>query len=106
MTNAPYDSFASLEPIKPLPSGVKRKQLAFRSRYRGIKEMDIIMAQFADLVLPDLPEEELASFEALLRESDHDLYDWISGRSEPPSSSLANPLLNRLLKFEFTPSDR
>lgn len=102
----PIDGFAGLEPLKPLAPEVRRKQLAFRSRYRGIKEMDIIMGQFCAAVLPDLSEEELSQFEALLRESDHDLYSWISGRSEVPEQAKKNPMIVRLLEFDFKPVDR
>lgn len=106
MPLTPKDSFAGLEPIKRLPVEVRRKQLAFRSRYRGIKEMDIIMTQFCESVIESLSEEELSQFEAVLRESDHDLYSWISGREEAPESALRNPMLKRLIDFKFSPVDR
>lgn len=62
---------------------IKRKRLIFRSGHRGTKEMDLLMGSFAEKYVPSFSESELAEYEALLQESDPDLYDWIVGRSEP-----------------------
>lgn len=102
-SSTPQDSFAGLEPVKALPPEVRRKQLRHRSRYRGIKEMDMIMSQFCDAVLSSLDEVELSWLEALMRESDHDLYAWKSGRSTPPEAAFQNPMLQRYLDFDFQP---
>ena len=63
---------------------IRRKRLKIRSWRRGTREMDLILGPFADQVLPGLSEAELAQYEALLRESDHDLYQWISGQRPVP----------------------
>lgn len=60
------------------------KRLYMRSIRRGIKEMDLILTRFADMRLKDLDSETLDAYEALLEESDHDLYAWVSGQQTAP----------------------
>lgn len=60
------------------------KRLRYRSWHRGIKEMDIILGQFADAHLRDLTAVELDEYESILSHNDHQLYGWITGRIETP----------------------
>ena len=62
---------------------IKRKRLKMRSMRRGIKEMDLILKNFADLNLNLMSELELENFENLLLENDQDLYQWSTGQVEP-----------------------
>ncbi len=62
------------------------KRLRMRSMRRGIKEMDLILERFADRHLAALEEDQLASYDALLSENDHDLYQWVSGQAQPPEA--------------------
>ena len=62
---------------------IKRKRLKMRSMRRGIKEMDLILKNFADLNLNSMSELELANFENLLLVYDQDLYQWSTGQVEP-----------------------
>jgi antitoxin CptB len=64
---------------------VRLKRLRIRSWRRGIKEMDLILGAFCDGELADLPEADIALYEELLSENDHDLYGWVTGRSQPPA---------------------
>lgn len=50
---------------------------------RGIKEMDLILSHYADARLAGMSEEQLSTYGRLLDENDHDLYQWVSGQSEP-----------------------
>ena len=61
----------------------KRKKLKMRSMRRGIKEMDLILKNFAELNLNLMSELELDNFEKLLLENDQDLYQWSSGQVDP-----------------------
>jgi antitoxin CptB len=61
------------------------RRLAMRSMRRGIKEMDVILSRFAQSRLQELDAPMLDSYDALLRENDHDLYYWVSAVSEPPA---------------------
>ena len=50
---------------------------------RGIKEMDLILKNFAELRLNLMSEPELENFENLLCENDQDLYQWSTGQVNP-----------------------
>jgi len=65
-------------------AAIRRKRLAMRSMRRGIKEMDLILSAFARAQLARLTPAELDLYEALLEESDHDLYRWVSGQEACP----------------------
>ena len=56
------------------------KRLRMRSWRRGIKEMDLILGPFADETAAAMPAADLDSYEALLGENDHDLYQWVTAR--------------------------
>lgn len=74
------------QPVEGETRDTRLRRLAMRSMRRGIKEMDVILSRFAQTRLHDLDEALLASYDALLRENDHDLYYWVSSVSEPPES--------------------
>jgi antitoxin CptB len=60
------------------------KRLVHRSRYRGIKESDLLFGQFATRHLALLDDRQLDRFEALLEEPDQDILAWIYGRQPVP----------------------
>ena len=60
------------------------KRLRMRSMRRGIKEMDLILSDFADRHLAAMPEDEIALYDALLAENDLDLLRWITGQAAVP----------------------
>lgn len=66
------------------PLDVMRKRLHMRSIRRGIKEMDLILMAFSKAHLAQLDAAQLATYDALLSENDHDLYQWVSGQSVEP----------------------
>lgn len=66
------------------PRATKLRRLKLRSMRRGIKEMDLILGGFAQEGLDDLNDEDLALYDAMLSESDHDMYAWASGQIEAP----------------------
>ena len=76
---------------------IKRKRLKMRSMRRGIKEMDLILKNFADLKLNSMSEAELENFENLLLENDQDLYQWSTGQVNPKKEFV--DLLNDIKKF-------
>ena len=76
---------------------IKRKRLKMRSMRRGIKEMDLILKNFADLNLNSMSEAELENFENLLLENDQDLYQWSTGQVNPKKEFV--DLLNDIKKF-------
>lgn len=60
------------------------RRLRLRSWRRGMKEMDLILGGFADARLGRLEPDQLDAHEALMGELDQDLYDWTTGRADPP----------------------
>lgn len=66
------------------PHEVMRKRLHMRSIRRGIKEMDIILSAFSERHLAALDLRQLQTYEDLLSENDHDLYQWVSGQNAEP----------------------
>jgi antitoxin CptB len=63
----------------------KRKRLIMRSMRRGIKEMDLILTDFAARRLDGFDADQLDEYQSLLDESDLDLYSWIAGQSQSPA---------------------
>lgn len=68
------------------PLDVMRKRLHMRSIRRGIKEMDLILEAFSKAHLAGLDAARLATYDALLSENDHDLYQWVSGQTDEPEA--------------------
>lgn len=65
---------------------IRKKRLAMRSMRRGIKEMDLILSAYVDAHLSGMNTEQLDAYEALLDESDQDLYQWVSGQVDAPDA--------------------
>lgn len=63
---------------------VRRKKLLYKAQHCGMKENDVLLGRFAAANLAAMTDSELASFEALLEESDNDLYDWVIGKKSLP----------------------
>lgn len=62
------------------------ERLRFRSWHRGTREMDLLLGSFADAHLAAFAPGELDQYEALLLESDPDLYNWITGAAAVPAA--------------------
>lgn len=77
---------------------VRRRKILFRAWHRGIREMDLILGQFADNELPGIGAADLDEFEAILSEDDNDLFKWICGKAETPDH-LKTPLFERITAF-------
>ncbi|SDE45352.1 succinate dehydrogenase assembly factor 2 [Limimaricola pyoseonensis] len=75
-----------VEPAAPAdePREIRERRLAMRSMRRGIKEMDLILQAFATARMRDLDDAELALYDRLLSENDHDLYAWVAGAQPAP----------------------
>ncbi len=64
---------------------IRLKKIQFRSKHRGMKELDILLGGFAERYLKTLTAPQLDQFEALLDEGENDLFDWITGKTPPPA---------------------
>jgi antitoxin CptB len=72
----------------------RRRRILFRAWRRGLREMDLVMGQFADMNLPAMSDSEIAEFESLLDLPDPLMLAWITG-SEPIPPERDTPLLAR-----------
>ena len=68
------------------PLAEQRKRLRFRSWHRGTKEIDHLLGTFADAWLDRLDGPQLDRYEALLVNSDPDLYAWILALERVPQA--------------------
>ena len=77
----------------------RRKRLLYRSVYRGNKENDILLGQFARAHISGFDAAELDQYERILSAGDDDIFDWVAGKAEvPPEHN--TPMLRRLLAFK------
>jgi antitoxin CptB len=76
----------------------RRKRLLYRSVYRGNKENDILLGQFARTHIAEFEAAELDQYERLLGAGDNDIYDWVSGKTAVPADA-DTPVLRKLLAF-------
>ncbi len=74
------------------------KRLRFRAWRRGFREADLILGGFFDAEGSTLSEDELAMFEQLLEQPDHDIFAWIQKRIPTPTA-FETPLMRRLRAF-------
>ncbi len=63
---------------------VRIKRLRMRSMRRGIKEMDLILSAYAERNLNAMDAAGLDLYDALLKENDQDLYQWVTGQVNTP----------------------
>ena len=65
---------------------VRVKRLIYRSSYTGMKETDLLLGQFAARHLPELSDNELDMFEALLDAGDPRILAWVQGDEQVPEA--------------------
>ena len=76
----------------------RRKRLLYRSVYRGNKENDILLGQFARAHIAEFTAAELDQYERLLETGDNDIFDWVSGQAAVPPEA-DTPVLRKLMAF-------
>ncbi len=64
----------------------RRKKIKFRCQHCGMRENDILFGRFAAVHIADLDDRQLGQLEALLEESDNDLYNWVTGKDPTPAA--------------------
>ncbi|WP_164924314.1 succinate dehydrogenase assembly factor 2 [Sinorhizobium fredii] len=82
----------------------RRRRILFRAWHRGIREMDLILGQFAEAELATLSDRELDELETIMREEDNDLVRWITGE-KPLPGRYATALFARIAAYrpDFDP---
>lgn len=76
----------------------RRKRLLYRSVYRGNKENDILLGQFARAHIAEFTAAELDQYERLLAIGDNEIFDWVSGQKAVPAED-DTPVVRKLLAF-------
>ncbi len=76
----------------------RRKRLLYRSVYRGNKENDILLGQFARAHIAGFDASELDQYEQLLGTGDNQIFDWVTGKA-PIAPEDDTPVLRKLLAF-------
>lgn len=77
---------------------MRRRRLLFRSRHRGIREMDLLLGPFADARLKNMTESELDEYEGWLDIPDQQIFAWVTGaEASPPGIDTA--LFGELIAF-------
>ena len=77
---------------------VRRRRLLFRSRHRGIREMDLLLGPFADARLKNMTESELDEYEGWLDIPDQQIFAWLTGAEASPSG-IDTALFGELIAF-------
>ncbi|MBR0555579.1 succinate dehydrogenase assembly factor 2 [Ciceribacter sp. L1K23] len=82
----------------------RRRRILFRCWHRGIREMDLILGQFAEAEIGRLDDAELDELERIMSEEDNDLIKWING-AEPVPAHLRTPMFERIaaVRPDFSP---
>ena len=57
---------------------------------RGLLELDLVLAKFLDRHLENLSPDDLAALKRLLDYPDNDLWDFATGKMQPPDPELAS----------------
>lgn len=77
---------------------VRRRKLLFRAWHRGMREMDLVLGQYADKYITDFTDAQLDEFERILEVLDRDLFKWVTGESEIPVE-FDTPLFRDIVAF-------
>ncbi len=74
----------------------RRKKLRFRSWHRGMREMDLVLGQFADREMASLTEGEIDQYERLLDIPDTEFLPIVTGE-KPVPADVDCPVLQKIL---------
>lgn len=64
---------------QPSDLSPRLKRLLYRANHRGMRELDMLIGQFAERRVPTMSDAEAATFEALLEVQEPELMAWITG---------------------------
>lgn len=88
-----------------IPTEIRRKKLRFRAWHRGMKEMDIILGNFADKALDGFDDAALDTFEALLHVPDQPFYAMLMGDAPVPEE-IDSEILRQIIEFSKDPLEK
>jgi antitoxin CptB len=73
------------------------KRLLYKSNYRGCKETDLILGNFAKEHIKTLTDEELQEFALILGQNDPDIWDWLNQYKAIPNE-ISKDLISKISK--------
>jgi succinate dehydrogenase flavin-adding protein (antitoxin of CptAB toxin-antitoxin module) len=76
-----------------------RKRLKFRCKNRGIKELDLLLGNWADVHLKDLATEEFTQLQTLLNEETLDLVSYFVKNEPMPDHLQNNSVSDKILSW-------
>jgi antitoxin CptB len=74
------------------------KKLLFRAHHMGSNENDILFGGFAARYLTTLTAEQVDRFEALITETDNDLFNWVTNK-QPVPAELDHDVMAMIKRF-------
>lgn len=77
------------------------KRLNYRAHHMGSNENDILFGGFAERYLQTLTPEQVDRFEALIAETDSDLFNWVTAKEQCPEH-LDHDVMVMMRKFVQT----
>ena len=75
-----------------------KKKIKYRSEYRGIKEMDLILGKFVEKYVDTFTHDELADLYKILDIDDDILFKWYSNLEVDNHNSIPRNKVSSLLK--------
>lgn len=82
---------------------IRRKRMLWSSRKRGRVETELFFGSFATEYIWKLDEKELNEFEAILEETDYDLYNWVLNL-KPVPKEYQTVFFERIKSYVFSKS--
>ena len=82
---------------------IRVRRLVYQASYTGMKETDLLLGQFAENHLPNLTDEQLDMFEALLEAGDPSIFAWVRGDEQVPAE-FDGPVLDMIKDFHINQS--
>ena len=79
---------------------IRVRRLVYQASYTGMKETDLLLGQFAKNHLPNLNDEQLDMFEALLEAGDPSIFAWVRGDEQVPAE-FDGPVLDMIKDFHI-----
>ena len=76
----------------------RRRRILFRAWHRGTREMDLMVGQFCDSELGELPESDLDDLERLMDAPDPNVFSWLSGEHPVPPDH-DRPVFHKIRAF-------
>ena len=78
-----------------------KKKIKYRSEYRGIKEMDLLLGSFVKKYMDTFNYDELLDLYEILEKDDDDIFKWYSNKNiknNIPANKVSNLLRNFSIK--------